>query len=469
MKSLLSMMAVVISSTGLMAAYTVPMWKPADVLKNTTHSFAEDVLESSQENETKEKLNRLNGTDSSLGALQDAANPTTDAGKNIKTHRVRLSADGLVPGKITVTTNSGEPVDVENARVLLIKNGNIITESRTKANGTFQIKDAGVGDYSVFVVGANAFMAYGIEIVPPLSTSNIESSADTLNVSLVADDAELGIQSTAVPPRDFKMIYQIIDQYMPNLNKKANLNNSMGSSSGPVPDPASSMSAEALPDEVSDGKYEPDVTLTSNPVLLTGDGELVGRVRRYHPTTGQPLRIRQMQAFLINNGQRMVAPIREDGRFVFKNVQPGTYSFASAGLEGFSAFGVSLVSNPGSALASADIPRELVLELAMNLQGGGMGGGALSPPEDTATGVGEQQSEDNPDNSTTGDGGQGGNLSQNGNPNGDSGGGSGGGTGGGTGGGAGGGGGALGALLGAGGLAAGLAALADDDENPQSP
>lgn len=380
----------------------------------------------------------------------------------LRNHRVRLSADGFLPGRIhLVDSETGALRALRDIKVLFIQDGQVKSTATPGESGTFQADGLQPGIYSLAAIGPEGYVAYGLEILPPApagppaapaeETASIDGFVATQPVYFQEVGSVLAIESLAIPRRDFDAVIQLARSYIP-----ADILN--------APSP-SELPASAQPGEQSDEPPPTDeapaaTSLRNHAVVIGADGTLSGRTRRVHPQTGRPTRLRRLNVFLVQDNQVVAqSPVSENGTFTFSSVTPGTYSFVASGLEGFSAFSVQAVA-ADQVSGAQELADELIVPVAF--QGGGemyLLDGVLVSPQDLAAALKELLQNAgvnvaaieaaNPALGSLGSGGGGG---------------------GGGGGPAGGGDGLLGALLGAA-IGAGVAALADDGNgvNRQTP
>jgi hypothetical protein len=380
----------------------------------------------------------------------------------LRSHRIRLSADGYLPGKINLVDNETGAIRVlRDIKVMFIQNGEVKATATPGEGGMFQAAGLQPGAYSLAAIGPEGYVAYGLEVLPPAApgpvvpaapapageTASINGFVETQPVYFQEVSSVLAIDSLAIPRRDFDAVIQLARSYIP-----AEILNAPSASDLP----ALASVGDSLDEPPPTDDAEPSSVLKHHEVAIGADGTLSGRTRRVHPQTGRPTRLRRLNVFLVQNNEVVSqAPVSENGTFTFTSVTPGTYSFVASGLEGFTAFSLRAVN---SAAVSDDraVTNELIVPVAF--QGGPMYllDGVLVSPQDLAAALKELLQQAGVDVAAleaanpAGAGGLG-------NP----------GNGFGGGGGAGGGGdGLLGALFGAA-LGAGVAALASDGDEIQ--
>ena len=424
LKSVFCAVAVVMSCSSLLAAYTVPMWNQQIVP-------AEKSITGKSINGINSPLLLGTNTQSDAAELVSVidAQPAQELGVDKRSQRVRLDTEGYLNGKVSlITSETGDLRGVPNGRILIIRNGVIIKEVRTDNTGNFRASGLAPQQYSLFLVSKAGFSAYSVDIAPALA-ANLDADSSEEFVSLQANEGVLSLSTAAIPPVDFAPLKEIIRQYLPRVSSGMNRTEGLDNTeeapipelttptkpndlvvppipelttptniNGPVvPEDDGSVKLDDVSQPDADVITRPDVSLNHNSIMLTEANELRGRVKRFHPTTGRQIRLRRMQAFLLRQGEVIAkTQIQENGQFVFRNVRPGAHSFVAAGLDGFNAFGVHTVAHTSNQLASLNVNTELVVNMVA-LQGGG-GGSTLVSPEDAETGNNEFEDENPDDN-----------------------------------------------------------------------
>jgi hypothetical protein len=384
--------------------------------------------------------NRAVPNDPPAGSLpSDSVTPEESGAleKQLRSYRVRLAADRTLSGQVNVfDPATGAVMAMSDIRVMFLQNGIIKARTTPGPDGVFKLPlEPGV--YAIVASGPRGYAAYGLQALAPdtsvVHTAAFQEITDTLQISTLA-----------IPSRDFQTAKRLARTYIPReLLEKSN---DAGGNGNGLADETEAPPLDAAPETSLDGHS-----------VSVRDGVLLGRMRRLHPQTGKPLKIRRLNAFLVQNNSVLAqASVNESGSFKFKNVDPGVYSFVAAGSDGLAAFSFQAIN---STVASKDTPTELTLVSFQGSDGGASGSTTGSENAGAATdAIGDGDGDDD------GTGGAGEGAGE--------GGAGGGGTGGGTGGGGGvggGGDGLLGALIGAGVGAAIGAALADDDNDNKSP
>jgi len=350
-----------------------------------------------------------------------------------RTHRVQLS-NGSITGAIQSLGADGAVRNLSDVRVSFFQNGSTVSQVSPGSDGVFHATLA-PGVYTLVAYSPSGYVAYGIQIV--------DQTAEIRSAGFEKADSQLNLQieSLAVPPVDYATVYRLARSHV------------KGAIPATVPTRANS-GAETLPDLPVENAL-PQTNLKHHTVRLEADGSLIGRLKRIHPQTGDVLRVHSLHGFLVQGGSVVhQANVAEDGALKFSAVNPGVYTFVTAGSEGFSAF--SVVVAPAVATASVNTITPVSFQPDSSPLTGTPGApGDMGPATDPL--APPAQNDDPAGGFVEAPGGAGG-------------GGFGGGSGGGFGGGGAGGGGlGLGGLLGLAGIGIGAAALADDNDDNNKP
>jgi hypothetical protein len=225
--------------------------------------------------------------------------------------------------------------------VYLVRSGAVVAEAGLDSDGVFQT-EVPPGVYSMIAAGSGGFAAYSIQVLPP-------------------GDVQL-VQLAAVPPANFGALESLMEEHA-RVRPRLSLSTSEPPRAAGQKD-RSRVRATAV--------YDP---LSANGVRLRQDGRLVGRMRRLHLETGQPVSVSPLSVFFIRDGVLIeAATADENGEFAVSGLEPGAYSVVALGPDGFAAFDMlvlppraavlpaALVQGPlaaGDSRASQDVPEML--------------------------------------------------------------------------------------------------------------
>jgi hypothetical protein len=129
-------------------------------------------------------------------------------------HEMRLRSDGNLPGQLRAFDAAGNLAPVR-ARLFFLQNGKLVGKANADDTGHFQAVGLTQGVYSVVVASPEGFGAFSVKIdrdnesIPPPKVKSIAKvqplSPLTLDVSLI-------------PPSDFQLTAQIMQEQMPGVN-----------------------------------------------------------------------------------------------------------------------------------------------------------------------------------------------------------------------------------------------------------
>jgi len=137
------------------------------------------------------------------GPILPADAPATDVASALS---VRLRVDGNVAGRVAVLDSSGQVVPVR-ARIVLIRNGQVIAAARSDDTGAFQMLNVAPGPYSVMAVGREGLAAFTVLVVP------FDGSGDGNGQSADANGQFLTV--SLVPFGDFQLAAALLGLQAP--------------------------------------------------------------------------------------------------------------------------------------------------------------------------------------------------------------------------------------------------------------
>lgn len=212
-----------------------------------------------------------------------------------RVHTVALNASGAFEGRVASVDAKGA-VGIADLSVYFMRNGKVVQETTTSANGTFRVEGLGEGNYSFVATGDKGFAAYGVRVV-----------GETAGVENV-------MEAAAVAP-GVAAVKQLLD--------------------------------ENVSTEVAQIATESDSAklVGANRVNLV-DGKLVGSVNSLVGTA-----VEGTQVYILNGDQK-VAEAKTDaqGNFALSNMKPGFYNFVATGPSGFAAVGFEAIEQSATAV-----------------------------------------------------------------------------------------------------------------------
>ena len=145
----------------------------------------------------------------------------------LRSHRIRLSADGFLPGRINlVDAETGAIRVLKDIKVMFIQNGQVVSTAVPGEGGMFQADGLQPGVYSLAAIGPEGYVAYGLEVLPPANpgpaapvqpgeAASIDGVVDTVPVLFQEVGSVLAIDSLAIPRRDFDAVIRLARSYIP--------------------------------------------------------------------------------------------------------------------------------------------------------------------------------------------------------------------------------------------------------------
>ncbi len=303
------------------------------------------------------------GTRNALAGFASAMQDDSGLDRTLQAHYVRLNEDNRLTGQISAINDNGVSTGVGGLEVNLVKNSRVVNKTTTERDGTFLTGTILPGSYTLCVAGQDGFLAYGIQVIDreqqpqdrlpvPLPGQEEAAVPATPNHSDVAVHAVHPVRAgqqpvaqaawhagsrhaggpvgqdvdpiqltAAVIPPEFSALQRIMSDYVPE-----GISISMAGTAG------------------SRINVEQSVVVGGFQVSLTSDGNLEGRIASLTGDQDQPIRLQEMNAFLLLNDEIYSrVTVQEDGNFVFNSIEPGVYGFAAAGPDGFAAMSFQAV------------------------------------------------------------------------------------------------------------------------------
>ncbi len=267
---------------------------------------------------------------SAMNAIQDEG-----LDKTLSAHFVRLNDEGQLEGTISaIEKQSGDTIGVSALQVTLIQRGQIVARASTNSMGEFKTENVIPGMYTLCVAGDDGFLAYGIQVIESPWDDGLELAPGGEEASVVPqtttrlvsfptaqEDAAVEITAAVIPPQ-FSTLQEIMARHVP-------FGVTGGGGGG-----AESDSQINVEESVIAGGFQ---------VSLQEDGSLVGRVAPLASEKDQPIRLREMNAFLLLDDEiYQQVKVDPDGNFAFEDVDPDVYGFAAAGEDGFAALSLQV-------------------------------------------------------------------------------------------------------------------------------
>jgi len=324
-----------------------------------------------------------------LGATPETARQPVQIHQTDRDYFVRLTADGLIPGRIQfVDGRSRGLIPARRMTISFVQAQKVISEARPGIDGYFQATRLQPGYYTVVASGQDGVLTFGLEVQPAVPAERHPAAGrakDDLRTLIESDDARdaqsfLRIDAVLVPPRDIPVVRQVIQPY---LGRRGPSHHPLtGSMTRPIPPRTTQfVSAEKiaqLPKNTTQGSWANSLRL---PVFyLHSDGTIGGRLTRFSPDVANRdvhgrIPLASGSVFFVRNGVVIdQTTTDQNGRFTVRGIRVGDYTFVAAGANGVAAFGVSVM--PHSRDAANDVPGasvRTVSSIRLAQQGAGAG------------------------------------------------------------------------------------------------
>lgn len=233
-------------------------------------------------------------------ATADSVAPIVD---RPTTFGVRLSSDGLLPGRLNlVDPVSGVRKPTKNLTISFLQQGKVIAQVKPGVSGVFQVKDLPTGVYSMVATGTDGFVAMAVLVLPAL----------TKPAEALTNDDPLQIDVDIVHPVNVPLVRMMIRERL--------------YPSGAV---AATSAKTTTIDSLMKERGKPLRTPT---VKLTADGSLRTRFNWISPDAAGRTPANDSVAYLIRDGVIAAkSEVGADGLGRFTGaIAPGSYSLLVA-------------------------------------------------------------------------------------------------------------------------------------------
>ncbi|MFK7819731.1 MAG: hypothetical protein AB8G99_13510 [Planctomycetaceae bacterium] len=255
--------------------------------------------------------------------------PTLQISKN--THFVHMTESGDIVGRLK-TLQADDFSFAQNVKVHFVRNGQAAAVVKPGDAGLFKVSGLEAGRYSVVTAGKDGLAAYAVAVLP-----------------FDGQLTELTLDSAAVPSQDFQVVGNVIksEVYTDLCSQYCGQKTAvpMAPPASPTPDmlplpapPAEenleaanvttvSFKTRAFQMPEADTVGEAGVVLKQQPVKLTEDGALNGRIHWLTDSAPHQLPAEGAKVSLVQNGEVVqVANTNANGVFTMANLNPGAYS-----------------------------------------------------------------------------------------------------------------------------------------------
>ncbi len=306
-----------------------------------------------------------------------------DLEKSLRSYRVRLRADGRLPGRINIVDpDTGEPAFARDLTIAFVQHGQVVTEVHPGIDGAFEAEGVAPGVYSLVGHGPEGYIAYGLEVLPAELTVDNRSAIEMSLVAFQEIQQEIQIDSLAIPPVDGPTVLQLAREHLPpevisgstggsvsHVEPSMQFANEIYQVNQVVEDDGSEPETPDFAPQSPEPPDAPSASLRQNKIRLSADGTLTGRMRSLNARTGELVRFRRLNIFLVRDNRVVAqAPVSPLGVFTIPQLGVGRYSFAAAGTEGFAAFSIHTVTED---LADANTLDELIVPVSFQQDAAG--------------------------------------------------------------------------------------------------
>ena len=217
------------------------------------------------------------------------------------THTIALNQYGGIDGQVaSIDAGSATATGLSGLDVFFVRNGEVIRQAQTGAQGEFSISGLAEGAYSFFAAGKNGLAAYGVYV-----TSQPQSATLNLLEAATASSSNNAVQ-------------RLIERNAP---------------------PQVAKSLQSAIQSVTQGSE-----IQSSKQVRLINGRLYGQISTLF---SQAQSISGVQVQLIQNAET-IAQVQTDanGTFSVPDVEPGVYDYVIGGSNGFAAGRFEAVGNP---------------------------------------------------------------------------------------------------------------------------
>lgn len=271
-------------------------------------------------------LNASSAPDVDQDAVEVAA-PVLKISKN--THFVRMTEQGDIVGRLQTLISDDQSL-ARNVKVHFVKDGAATAVVEPGDEGMFRVSGLEPGRYSVVSAGEDGLAAYSVAVLP-----------------FDGELTELSLDSAAIPQQDFEVVGNVIkseiysdlcSEYCGSKAAVPMTPPALGPETLPLPaepqvDPVGATpltvalrtNSFQLPE--ADTVGEAGVVLRQQPVKLTADGSLNGRIHWLTDAAPHALPAEGARVSFVQNGEVVqVATTNADGIFTMAKLSPGSYS-----------------------------------------------------------------------------------------------------------------------------------------------
>ncbi|MGI9518825.1 MAG: carboxypeptidase-like regulatory domain-containing protein [Pirellulaceae bacterium] len=214
----------------------------------------------------------------------------------------------------------------EEVNVYLLRDGFVVGEAITGADGSFTLESASEGPYTIFGYAPDAVFAYSfLAIANDAGVSGQPLSIATLPVG--------GRENT-------KLITKLVTEYSPTVKFREYGIYDIGEEPADPPRYYGFAGFRTFAQPTL-----PATSIQHHQVAILNDGRFIGRLHAMHNRSGRPVEVMNSRVLIIQNGE-LLADTQVDNKGVFEiaGLPAGEYGLVAVGADGFGTIGLELVN-----------------------------------------------------------------------------------------------------------------------------
>ncbi len=250
-------------------------------------------------------------------------------GETLRRCWVMLDSEGKLRGQIL-----GSDFDHSKTDVCFLREGRVIEKLSANTNGEFLVYGLEEGVYSLLVANEGRY---------------------AVNCLIVLDNSQMGGPSSSfnIPMSD-PSPRSVFEQVVSRASKVTFRNFGEFAFEETAEDPARLYGIKGISEHRP--ATDDSTTLGNNRVELTGDGQLIGRIRAVDHLSGRPVDLMVTEVQLIANDEPVSSTqTNRYGVFSFSDVKPGFYTLFASGKDGLVVTSFELVDAPVAAVEVAPV------------------------------------------------------------------------------------------------------------------
>jgi hypothetical protein len=263
-------------------------------------------------------------------AEQVAADVLRDRG-----HYLAIDDNGAFTGRLLSLNPSGTEA-AGGLTVKLIKDGNVVAQTVTGNDGTFNVQGLSEGTIALLAYNSDHFLLYAVNL----------RRVDQFDGAPAIQD--IGMSSAVTSGADAQLARELV--YGSSQSSEWRFQGAAGENDHGYP-------------EGEQGT--PSTATAHHDVQLQADGTLVGQVNLLDPRTGRHSDVRDLTIHFIHNGSAVGATeVAANGEFRMAGLQPGIHSVVTTGRDGVLALGINIV---GTSVAQTSDSKYKLASVAQTL------------------------------------------------------------------------------------------------------